>query len=180
MLSNYFATVIFRLLAAGNFCTFSEILFHQYLPGCQYHLPLIIILFWKLALTECGRSTEIWCEVISPANWLLGSHHAPYSLRCITLLQNTRDGERLKRTSLGRRISQQEQYYSVTITYLETLLHLLGNPANLRNLAKGINKLNFALTALSTKMSRLGHFETIRTQGTCIGNVVHVIFFMVL
>ena len=27
--------------------------------------------------------------------------------------------------------------------------------------------------ALLTKMSQLGHYETIRTLGTCIGNVVH-------
>ena len=30
--------------------------------------------------------------------------------------------------------------------------------------------------ALSIKMSQLGHYETILTLGTCIGNVVHAIF----
>ena len=30
--------------------------------------------------------------------------------------------------------------------------------------------------ALPTKMSQLGHYDTICTLGTCIGNVVHVIF----
>ena len=30
--------------------------------------------------------------------------------------------------------------------------------------------------ALPTKMSQLGHNDTIRTLGMCIGNVVHVIF----
>ena len=36
-------------------------------------------------------------------------------------------------------------------------------------------RLNFscALMALSTKMSQLGHYETIRILGMCIGNVVH-------
>ena len=29
------------------------------------------------------------------------------------------------------------------------------------------------LLALSTKMSQLGHYETIHTLGMCIGNVVH-------
>ena len=32
------------------------------------------------------------------------------------------------------------------------------------------NKLKLAL---STKMSQLGHYETIHTLGMCIGNVVH-------
>ena len=34
--------------------------------------------------------------------------------------------------------------------------------------------------ALPTKLSQLGHYEIICTLGTCSGNVVHVIFCMVL
>ena len=37
-----------------------------------------------------------------------------------------------------------------------------------------------AIMALLTKMSQLGHYETICTLGKCIGNVVNVIFGMVL
>ena len=37
-------------------------------------------------------------------------------------------------------------------------------------------KTSFASMALATKLNELGHYETIFTLGTCIGNVVHVIF----